>query len=75
MKSMIWKYITDKKKPCYFARNGAAIYITKRENLKDYIFGGKILGYKMGKIESLDIDEETDLNLARLILNNKDEII
>jgi CMP-N-acetylneuraminic acid synthetase len=29
----------------------------------------------MGKIESLDIDEETDLNLARLILNNKDEII
>ena len=69
------KIYNRQKKPSYFARNGAAIYITKRENLKDYIFGGKILGYKMGKIESLDIDEETDLNLARLILNNKDEII
>ena len=58
----------------YYARNGAAIYITKRVNIKDYIFGGKILGYKMSKIESIDIDEESDLKLASLLLKNKNGI-
>lgn len=68
------KVYNRQKKPDYYARNGAAIYITKRKNLKHFIFGGNILGYKMGKIESLDIDDDSDLNLARIILKNKNDI-
>ena len=68
------KVYNRQKKPDYFARNGAAIYITKRKNLKQYIFGGNILGYKMGKIESLDIDDDSDLKLAGIILKNKNDI-
>ena len=37
-----------------YARNGAAIYITKTEKLGEYIFGGKILPYFMSKIKSFD---------------------
>ena len=68
------KIYNRQKKPDYYARNGAAIYITKRKNLKHFIFGGNILGYNMGKIESLDIDDDSDLNLARIILKNKNDI-
>lgn len=68
------KVYNRQKKPDYYARNGAAIYITKRKNLKHYIFGGNILGYKMGKIESLDIDDDLDLKLAEIILKYKNDI-
>ena len=68
------KIYNRQKKPDYYARNGAAIYITKRKNLKHFILGGNILGYNMGKIESLDIDDDSDLNLARIILKNKNDI-
>ena len=68
------KIYNRQKKPDYYARNGAAIYITKRKNLKHFILGGNILGYNMGKIESLDIDDDSDLNLAKIILKNKNDI-
>jgi len=44
---------------CY-ARNGAAIYITKIEKLDEYIMGGKILPYFMSKSDSFDIDDMED---------------
>ena len=40
-----------------YARNGAAIYITKTEKLGEYIFGGKILPYFMSKIKSFDMED------------------
>lgn len=43
-----------------YARNGAAIYITKIEKLNEYIFGGKILPYFMKPIDSFDIDSIED---------------
>tara|TARA_B100000161_G_C33550175_1_gene415009 strand:+ start:78 stop:776 length:699 start_codon:yes stop_codon:yes gene_type:complete len=52
----------EKKK--FIARNGAAIYITKRSKVGRYIFGGRIIPYFMSLIESIDIDCEDDLRLA-----------
>lgn len=54
-------------KPSYFARNGAAIYITKHNRIQKYILGGKILFYEMNKIDSIDIDDYEDLEIARII--------
>jgi CMP-N,N'-diacetyllegionaminic acid synthase len=51
-----------------YARNGAAIYITKVEKLNEYIFGGKILPYFMSKIKSFDIDDIEDWEIVENIL-------
>jgi N-acylneuraminate cytidylyltransferase len=56
------------EKPVYYARNGAAIYITRAERLKDFIWGGRTLPYPMGKLESLDIDDLEDWALAEALL-------
>jgi CMP-N,N'-diacetyllegionaminic acid synthase len=53
----------------FYARNGAAIYLTKARSIKNYIFGGKILGYEMNLIESIDIDDRSDLQMAEILLN------
>ena len=58
-------------KPLYYARNGAAIYITKSDRLKDFVLGGKILGYEMSKLESFDLDDEDDWELITQIMRNK----
>lgn len=55
-------------KPTYYARNGAAIYITKTAGLNDYIFGGKILPYLMSKTESFDIDDLEDWRIVERLL-------
>jgi|APSaa5957512535_1039671.scaffolds.fasta_scaffold206259_1 CMP-N,N'-diacetyllegionaminic acid synthase len=52
----------------YYARNGAAIYITKKEILKTHIISGNILPYFMGKMESFDIDDIDDWNIVESIL-------
>lgn len=54
-----------------FARNGAAIYITKTENLSSYIFGGRLLPYLMTRQESIDIDSYSDLIAAEKILREE----
>lgn len=54
-----------------YARNGAAIYITRSTKLKEFIFGGKILPYFMDKIVSLDIDDLEDWELASRLLIGK----
>lgn len=51
-----------------FARNGAAIYITRTNRLKDYVFGGKLLAYMMDPESSLDIDTVDDFVTAERLL-------
>ncbi len=51
-----------------YARNGAAIYITKTEKLGEYIFGGKILPYFMSKINSFDIDDIKDWEIVERLI-------
>lgn len=58
-------------KPVYYARNGAAIYITRISRLNDYIWGGKILGFEMDKLSSIDIDDAEDLQIASALLKTK----
>lgn len=51
-----------------YARNGAAIYITKTEKLSEYIFGGKILPYFMSKVNSFDIDDMEDWEIVERLV-------
>ncbi len=56
-----------------YARNGAAIYITKIEKLNKYIFGGKVLPYLMSKISSFDIDDMEDWEIIKILIKNRDK--
>lgn len=51
-----------------FARNGAAIYITRTGRLKDFVFGGKLLAYMMDADASIDIDTLDDFSVAERLL-------
>ncbi len=62
--------IRRQDKAVWWARNGAAIYITRPKHLKHYVWGGRVLAYKMDKLTSVDIDDEADLTIAEAILNN-----
>jgi CMP-N,N'-diacetyllegionaminic acid synthase len=55
-------------KPEVFARNGAAIYVTRRDRICDYVFGGKLLCYLMDEKYSLDIDTVADFIAADRIM-------
>lgn len=54
--------------PKIYARNGAAIYITRIENLSKYIIGGNILPYFMKAINSFDIDKIEDWEIVEKLL-------
>lgn len=51
-----------------FARNGAAIYITKTNKIREYICGGKVLPYFMSKLDSFDIDDEDDWKIMEKLV-------
>jgi|SaaInlStandDraft_3_1057020.scaffolds.fasta_scaffold57258_2 CMP-N,N'-diacetyllegionaminic acid synthase len=53
-----------------YVRNGAAIYITRIENLDKYIFGGALLPFVMKKINSFDIDDMQDWDIVEAIFNS-----
>ncbi len=55
------------KKKIFYGKNGAAISITNIKKIKYYVDGGNILGYKMNKLKSIDIDEIEDFILAEII--------
>lgn len=55
-------------KPVLWARNGAAIYITRSDRLAEYVFGGRILAFPMSKLESIDLDDWEDWRLAEALL-------
>jgi len=52
-----------------YARNGAAIYITKIDKLNNYIFGGKIIPYFMTKFNSFDIDDMEDWKIVEKLID------
>lgn len=58
-------------KPEAFARNGAAVYITRRSRIGDYVFGGKLLCYLMDEEYSLDIDTLADFAAAERALSTR----
>jgi CMP-N,N'-diacetyllegionaminic acid synthase len=69
------KYLTGSRKikrrqevENMFARNGAAIYITKIDKLDEYIFGGKVIPYFMKKIDSFDIDDMEDWEIVERLM-------
>jgi CMP-N-acetylneuraminic acid synthetase len=55
-------------KEMVFARNGAAIYITRTARLADYVFGGRLIPFFMDTESSIDIDTLDDLSLAERIM-------
>ena len=55
-------------KPPVFARNGAAVYITRTERVAEYVFGGRLIPYLMDAESSVDIDTLEDLRVAERIL-------
>lgn len=57
-------------KELVFARNGAAIYLTRTECLSEFVFGGRLLPYLMDDVASLDIDTHKDLILAESYILN-----
>ena len=61
-------------KTVFFARNGAAIYITKRSKIKKYIFGGNIIPYEMNKFNSVDIDDLEDVKLGEIFFKYENNI-
>ncbi len=73
LKSYISNSLVNRRqdKPVYFARNGAAIYITRKDSIDKFIYGGKILPYHMKQFESVDIDTIEDLKLAELLIKYK----
>ena len=52
-----------------YARNGAAIYITKISNINKYIFGGVVVPYHMSKMDSFDIDDIEDWKIVEKVMS------
>ena len=55
-------------KEVVFARNGAAIYITRTARLAEYVFGGRLIAYVMDMNSSVDIDTMEDFAVAERVL-------
>lgn len=67
------KEITRRQdKPQVFARNGAAIYITKISRIEEYVFGGKLLPYFMDEQSSIDVDTQLDLTKVKQIIEKNE---
>ena len=64
------------KKPTFYARNGAAIYICTHECLmeKNSMFGDKILPYFMSKEDSLDLDDMFDWEIMEYLIKKRKTI-
>jgi CMP-N-acetylneuraminic acid synthetase len=58
-------------KATVFARNGAAIYITRTPQLAEYVFGGRLIPFLMDAESSVDIDTLDDLRLAERLIQQK----
>jgi N-acylneuraminate cytidylyltransferase len=52
----------------FYARNGAAIYITKTSKLNEYIFGGVVLPFFMNKEDSVDLDDNFDWKVIETLM-------
>jgi CMP-N-acetylneuraminic acid synthetase len=58
------------KKPIFYARNGAAIYICTYQCLmqKNSLYGDKIMPFFMSKETSFDLDDEIDWKIAQYFI-------
>jgi CMP-N,N'-diacetyllegionaminic acid synthase len=56
------------------ARNGAAIYLARREVLDHGIFGSRLLPFMMVEGDSVDIDEVSDFEKAEQVLKCRSEL-
>jgi len=65
------KNLRRQDKPIYYARNGAAIYITKINILNKAILAGNIIPYFMDRFSSIDIDTEDDFIFAEYLFKLK----
>ena len=65
------KILRRQDKPTVYARNGAAVYVFRKDTVYRYgnIFGKKCLGYEMSREESIDIDEEIDIKFCEALIN------
>ena len=63
------KLLQRQQQNLFYARNGASIYITKSIKLNKYILGGKIKGYLMNNLKSIDINDKNDFSLAEIAQN------
>jgi CMP-N,N'-diacetyllegionaminic acid synthase len=59
-------------KETVFARNGAAIYITRMPRLAEYVFGGRLIPFLMDAESSVDIDTLEDLRVAERLLKARE---
>ena len=59
------------EKEIFFARNGAAIYLTKKSMISKFIYGGEIIPYIMEYADSVDIDNYEDLKKAEFYLSER----
>ena len=64
------RVLRRQQKQIFYARNGPAICILKKEVLKASIYGKKIKYYEMSNIESIDVDNVSDFNLVKKLLKN-----
>jgi len=62
-----FKPIRRQDKKILFSRNGA-IYITRINKRNKFIFGGKQITYLMKAFNSIDINTEEDLNIAKKLI-------
>lgn len=58
----------QEQKKVFYARNGAAIYITKYPLIKKTILGKSLIPFEMNQLESLDINTLEDFKLANKLL-------
>ena len=61
------KIYSRHKKNKYFARNGAAIYITRKKIIHKSLFNKKTFPFEMSLFESVDIDNYEDLKFAEFL--------
>lgn len=54
-----------------FARNGAAIYVTRTMRIEEYVFGGCLVPYPMDAESSVDVDTFDDLAVAEQLLRSR----
>lgn len=51
----------------YWARNGAAIYLTRSNCISKFVWGGAVLAFPMDRVSSIDVDGEEDLHIANAL--------
>ena len=50
----------------FYARNGAAIYITRRSLIQNKLYGDFTIPFEMNRFVSIDIDSNDDLIIASM---------